>query len=112
MLKEIEHLQGFKTCDAVRAFRDFDTALTSLSQLNPVMARSVREEDPTSLLLDGSARPPLNGQTDDRASSACSFSSHPREVSSVRAQLRLYWLAAVLCCGAVLFGYDSGLIGT
>lgn len=31
--------------------------------------------------------------------------------SKVRARARLYWLAAVLCCGALLFGYDSGLIG-
>jgi sugar porter (SP) family MFS transporter len=31
--------------------------------------------------------------------------------SSFRARIRLYWLAAVLCCGALLFGYDSGLIG-
>lgn len=29
----------------------------------------------------------------------------------LQAQLRLYWLATVLCCGALLFGYDSGLIG-
>ncbi|KAF7166417.1 hypothetical protein CNMCM6106_002214 [Aspergillus hiratsukae] len=27
------------------------------------------------------------------------------------AKLRLFWLAAVLCCGGVLFGYDSGVIG-
>lgn len=32
--------------------------------------------------------------------------------SSLQARARLYWLAAVLCCGALLFGYDSGLIGT
>ncbi|KUL91190.1 hypothetical protein ZTR_00675 [Talaromyces verruculosus] len=31
--------------------------------------------------------------------------------SSFQARARLYWLAAVLCCGALLFGYDSGLIG-
>lgn len=37
------------------------------------------------------------------------FKKHPK--SSFRARLRLYWLAAVLCCGALLFGYDSGLIG-
>lgn len=29
----------------------------------------------------------------------------------LQARLRLYWLATVLCCGALLFGYDSGLIG-
>ncbi|GIC89189.1 sugar porter family MFS transporter [Aspergillus udagawae] len=27
------------------------------------------------------------------------------------AGLRLFWLAAVLCCGGALFGYDSGVIG-
>ncbi|EED22916.1 MFS quinate transporter, putative [Talaromyces stipitatus ATCC 10500] len=31
--------------------------------------------------------------------------------SSFQARARLYWLAGVLCCGALLFGYDSGLIG-
>lgn len=35
-----------------------------------------------------------------------------RSKSSLQARARLYWLAAVLCCGALLFGYDSGLIGT
>ncbi|OJI95971.1 hypothetical protein ASPVEDRAFT_77746 [Aspergillus versicolor CBS 583.65] len=25
--------------------------------------------------------------------------------------LRIYWLAAVVCCGGLLFGYDSGVIG-
>ena len=29
----------------------------------------------------------------------------------LQARLRLYWLATVLCCGALLFGYDSGLMG-
>lgn len=28
-----------------------------------------------------------------------------------RARWRTYWLAAVLCCGGALFGYDSGVIG-
>lgn len=27
------------------------------------------------------------------------------------ASLRIYYLAAVLCCGGALFGYDSGVIG-
>lgn len=27
------------------------------------------------------------------------------------AAFRTYWLAAVLCCGGALFGYDSGVIG-
>lgn len=35
----------------------------------------------------------------------------PQKKSSFQAHVRLYWLAMVLCCGAVLFGYDSGLIG-
>lgn len=30
---------------------------------------------------------------------------------SRRGLLRTYWLAAVLCCGGMLFGYDSGVIG-
>lgn len=28
-----------------------------------------------------------------------------------KARWRTYWLAAVLCCGGALFGYDSGVIG-
>lgn len=28
-----------------------------------------------------------------------------------KARRRTYWLAAVLCCGGALFGYDSGVIG-
>lgn len=31
--------------------------------------------------------------------------------SSALASLRIYWLAVVLCCGGILFGYDSGVIG-
>ncbi|PLB44343.1 putative MFS quinate transporter [Aspergillus steynii IBT 23096] len=27
------------------------------------------------------------------------------------AKLRIYWLTAVICCGGILFGYDSGVIG-
>ncbi|KAL2865184.1 sugar porter family MFS transporter [Aspergillus lucknowensis] len=27
------------------------------------------------------------------------------------ASLRIYWLAAIVCCGGLLFGYDSGVIG-
>ncbi|KAK1140717.1 hypothetical protein N8T08_009918 [Aspergillus melleus] len=27
------------------------------------------------------------------------------------AKLRIYWLTAVVCCGGILFGYDSGVIG-
>lgn len=29
----------------------------------------------------------------------------------MKARWRTYWLAAVLCCGGALFGYDSGVIG-
>ncbi|RHZ55080.1 hypothetical protein CDV55_101630 [Aspergillus turcosus] len=39
---------------------------------------------------------------------------HPdstEQVASRLAKLRLFWLAAVLCCGGALFGYDSGVIG-
>jgi hypothetical protein len=39
-----------------------------------------------------------------------SFASQKKS-SSFKARIRLAWLALVLCCGAVLFGYDSGLIG-
>lgn len=35
----------------------------------------------------------------------------PPNTLSRRGLLRTYWLAAVLCCGGVLFGYDSGVIG-
>ncbi|GFF31561.1 quinate permease [Aspergillus lentulus] len=36
----------------------------------------------------------------------------PTEQTDFRlAGLRLFWLAAVLCCGGALFGYDSGVIG-
>ena len=36
----------------------------------------------------------------------------PRDtMPSRRGLLRTYWLAAVLCCGGMLFGYDSGVIG-
>lgn len=35
----------------------------------------------------------------------------PDKMLSRRALLRTYWLAAVLCCGGALFGYDSGVIG-
>ncbi|KAG2416369.1 hypothetical protein HFD88_007584 [Aspergillus terreus] len=31
--------------------------------------------------------------------------------SSPLALLRIYWLTAVVCCGGMLFGYDSGVIG-
>ncbi|KAF9894478.1 hypothetical protein FE257_006361 [Aspergillus nanangensis] len=33
------------------------------------------------------------------------------EFSSSRAVWRIYWLTAVVCCGGMLFGYDSGVIG-
>lgn len=33
------------------------------------------------------------------------------QTTSRLAKLRLFWLAAVLCCGGALFGYDSGVIG-
>lgn len=35
----------------------------------------------------------------------------PDKMLSRRGLLRTYWLAAVLCCGGALFGYDSGVIG-
>jgi hypothetical protein len=39
-------------------------------------------------------------------------SPDPTEQTALRlAGLRLFWLAAVLCCGGALFGYDSGVIG-
>ncbi|PKX97595.1 MFS general substrate transporter [Aspergillus novofumigatus IBT 16806] len=34
-----------------------------------------------------------------------------KQTNSRLASLRLFWLAAVLCCGGALFGYDSGVIG-
>ncbi|KAH3494904.1 hypothetical protein KXW98_006072 [Aspergillus fumigatus] len=34
-----------------------------------------------------------------------------KQTNSRLAGLRLFWLAAVLCCGGALFGYDSGVIG-
>ena len=39
--------------------------------------------------------------------------SHATEALRLsKARWRTYWLAAVLCCGGALFGYDSGVIGT
>lgn len=29
----------------------------------------------------------------------------------IRSSLRIYYLTAIVCCGGVLFGYDSGVIG-
>lgn len=37
--------------------------------------------------------------------------SSTKQTNSRLAGLRLFWLAAVLCCGGALFGYDSGVIG-
>lgn len=38
--------------------------------------------------------------------------SHAMEALRLpKARWRTYWLAAVLCCGGALFGYDSGVIG-
>ncbi|GIJ99802.1 hypothetical protein Aspvir_003805 [Aspergillus viridinutans] len=39
------------------------------------------------------------------------FPDPTEQTASLLAGLRLFWLAAVLCCGGALFGYDSGVIG-
>lgn len=56
-----------------------------------------------------------NSDLDDHISSLTPLLERPssaeKKKSSFQAHVRLYWLAMVLCCGAVLFGYDSGLIG-
>ncbi|KAL2849063.1 MFS quinate transporter [Aspergillus pseudodeflectus] len=38
-------------------------------------------------------------------------SNHNLPSKSAASSLRIYWLAATVCCGGLLFGYDSGVIG-
>lgn len=33
------------------------------------------------------------------------------ELQSRQGVFRIYWLTAIVCCGGILFGYDSGVIG-
>lgn len=33
------------------------------------------------------------------------------ELLSRQGVFRIYWLTAIVCCGGILFGYDSGVIG-
>ncbi|KAH8705394.1 putative MFS quinate transporter [Talaromyces proteolyticus] len=55
---------------------------------------------------------PLLGEHDADDDDRISHYEAQHEVKPLlQARLRLYWLATVLCCGALLFGYDSGLIG-
>lgn len=61
---------------------------------------------------DSSASPLL--QEEQAESTACpliSPVSKSVQHQSNLARIRIYWFAFVLCCGALLFGYDSGLIG-
>ncbi|OJJ51030.1 hypothetical protein ASPZODRAFT_127024 [Penicilliopsis zonata CBS 506.65] len=53
---------------------------------------------------------PLLAADYSRSSSRPSPTSDTMRASSL-ASFRNYWLASVLCCGGVLFGYDSGVIG-
>ncbi|KAE8145482.1 general substrate transporter [Aspergillus avenaceus] len=40
------------------------------------------------------------------------ISQDDRDPGPVRRSLfRIYWLTAIVCCGGILFGYDSGVIG-
>ncbi|KAL2830055.1 general substrate transporter [Aspergillus cavernicola] len=36
---------------------------------------------------------------------------HDRHPSQHARPLQIYWLSAIVCCGGLLFGYDSGVIG-
>lgn len=38
-------------------------------------------------------------------------SHHDPPPSGNQSAFRLYWLTAIVCCGGLLFGYDSGVIG-
>ncbi|KAL3460350.1 general substrate transporter [Aspergillus heterothallicus] len=38
-------------------------------------------------------------------------SSHSSSQKLATSSFRIYWLAATVCCGGLLFGYDSGVIG-
>nr|XP_001401249.2 MFS quinate transporter [Aspergillus niger CBS 513.88] len=38
-------------------------------------------------------------------------SHHDPPPSGSQSAFRLYWLTAIVCCGGLLFGYDSGVIG-
>ena len=47
----------------------------------------------------------------DQSYQTATATAIPDKPVSRWASLRIYWLAAVLCCGGALFGYDSGVIG-
>ncbi|KAJ5919441.1 hypothetical protein N7466_010384 [Penicillium verhagenii] len=53
-------------------------------------------------------------QASDQQSPELEFETQDPSIEAMRssrARWRTYWLAAVLCCGGALFGYDSGVIG-
>jgi hypothetical protein len=76
------------------------TSIKTEAMARTEVDRSLRDASTVPLLRDSHERDELERRSKETPN------------SSFQARARLYWLAAVLCCGALLFGYDSGLIGT
>ncbi|KAH7127560.1 MFS sugar transporter-like protein [Dactylonectria macrodidyma] len=54
--------------------------------------------------------PLLGDSNQDSPTSLYSF-GRPLDRDTTRGRLRAYWLGSVVCMGAFLFGYDSGIVG-